>query len=284
MAWILATAIALAVTALASPGGRAALRWLDVQLLDEALKDASGRWWHREDWQAAPALPRGLDASWLREAGRPVLIAHALGEAGQAGQNTLDAMRRSHARGLRLMEVDIWLDDRGELRCHHGPARPDPMRPGDCTLPPLARAAAGDGSWLVLDLKTEFRATGEAILRALDGQPGVARLVFQLYQPADVAAFAEWSTRHRLPAPIVTAYQAHRSVRHVARHAERIGAVALAVPLQRAQALGPLPPSVVLMVHPIKDCDGVRRATQLSARGLYVMSALVPEVRAGCPP
>ena len=82
----------------------------------------------------------------------------------------------------------------------------------------------------------------------------------------------------------MTAYQAHRSVRHVARHAERIGAVALAVPLQRAQALGPLPPSVVLMVHPIKDCDGVRRATQLSARGLYVMSALVPEVRAGCPP
>lgn len=281
-AW-LGVAIALGLAALATSPGRAAVHWLDAQLLAETLKDTWGRWWHREDWQAAPELPRGLDASWLREAGRPVLIAHALGEAGQPGQNTLAAMRRSQDRGLRLMEVDVWRDDLGELRCHHGPARPAPLQPGECTLPLLARAAAETGTWLVLDLKTEFKSTGEAILHALADPAVTARLVFQLYQPADAGTFAAWASRHRLAAPIVTAYQAHRSVRHVAHHAARIGAAALAVPMQRATALGAVPPSLTLMVHPVKDCDAVRRAAGLSAQGLYVMSALVPQIRSGCP-
>lgn len=279
-----AGAAAIVVILLAALMGTPGLRWLDQNLLNESLKDGWGRWWHEEDWQEASELPRDLDYSWLRQAGQPVLIAHALGEAGKPGQNTLAAMRRSLASGLRLLEVDLWLDKQGLLRCHHGPDVPGPFQAGDCTLPSALGLAASNQAWLVLDIKTDFRITGEAIVKHIAGDPSAAWLVFQLYRPGDMKLFADWSSQAPLPGPIVTAYLARRSVRHVARHAARIGARVLTIPLPRAAALGAVATPLTLLVHPVHDCEAVKHAMALGAGGLYVGSALAPEARRGCLP
>lgn len=259
-------------------------RWLDRNLLDEHLKDTWGRLQYQEDWTDAPALPPTLDDTWLAQATRPVLVAHALGEASEPGQNTLAAMQRSIDRGIRLLEVDLWLDAQGLLRCHHGPDAPRPFSPGECTLPTAAQAALRTDTWLVLDIKTDFGAAGEALLRQMSGSPAASRLIFQLYRPKDVAMFKEWAHRLPLPSPIVTAYASHRSVGHLALHAQRLGVRALTLPLERIAALREPPRGMALLVHPVHDCDDVARAASTAAQGLYVRSSLVSSGSIRCIP
>jgi hypothetical protein len=280
--WLLAALSALLAAALLVGPVFPALRWIDRQLLNESLKDAWGAVRYREDWATAVELPRQLDDAWLRQARRPVLVAHALGEAGLPGQNTLGALQRSLARNLRLLEIDVWLDADGMLRCHHGPDRPRPFQPGDCSLPAALTSAAAQGAWLVLDIKTDFAATGQAIVQQMTGHPAAFRLVFQLYRPEDAKRFAAWAIQLPLPAPIVTAYLARRSVAHVALHAARIGAAALTVPLDRAVALTSTPSGPALLLHPVHDCDAARRAAGLSAAGMYIRSALAPALAQVC--
>lgn len=262
--------------------GIALLRWVDRNLLGELLKDGWGHVVYNEDWQSAVELSAHLDYSWLQEASRPILVAHALGDASGRGQNTLMALHRSIQQGIRLLEVDVWLDKRGILRCHHGPEAPVPFKDGECTLPATLHAAFENGAWLILDIKTDFRTTGDEIVRQLSVDPAAVRLVFQLYRPDDVKAFAAWSSQLPLPGPIVTAYVARRSVQHLAYHAAHIGVHALTIPLDRAPALRALPPGLALLVHPVHDCEAARRAMKLPAAGMYVRSDVASRTRRGC--
>jgi len=260
------------------------LRWLDQWLLKEQLKDAWGYWLYQEDWDAQAPLPASLDYTWLESADRPILIAHALGEATLSGQNTLAAMQRSLARGLRLLEIDVWLDDAGYLRCHHGPALPPAITPGDCTLGAALALAATANAWLVLDIKSDFAATGESIVAHSSRTGDASRLVFQLYRPADLPLFSAWSRRLPLPGPIVTAYLSRRSLAYVARQASRIGARALTVPLYRIGALGPVSTGLVVLTHPVHDCTEAAKALRLHAGGLYAHNTLVSDGRLECSP
>lgn len=227
-------------------------------------------------------MPR-LDYAWVDTAPRPILVAHALGEAGLTGQNTLGALQRSIERGLRLLEIDVWLDKAGRLRCHHGPKPPADFGPGDCQLPDALRAAVQAQAWLVLDIKTDFEETGEVIVRQLQDDPtAVKRLIFQLYKPSDIAQFTAWATRLDLPGPIVTAHRARRSLRHVAHHTSRLGIRVLTFPLYRSEALAELTPGLVLLVHPVHDCDAALEANKLPADGMYLLSKLLPSVLKGC--
>lgn len=262
------------VLAAAAVAGFSALRWADRSLLNEQLKDWWGQIRYAEDWSSSAALPK-LDYTWLDTASRPILVAHALGEAGLAGQNTLGALQRSVERGLRLLEVDIWLDKAGRLRCHHGPTPPTDYVPGDCQLPEALRAAAQAQAWLVLDVKTDFEETGEAIVRQLQGDPtAIKRLIFQLYKPSDIPLFTAWATRLDLPGPIVTAHRARRSLQHVAQHTSRLGIRVLTFPLHRSDALGKRPPGLVLLVHPVHDCPAAAEASRVPADGMYLLSTV----------
>jgi hypothetical protein len=279
---ILACVLTLAVAAFLASSGVTLMRWVDRNLLSELLKDSLGRLVYDEDWQRAGSLSAHLDYSWLEAASRPVLVAHALGDANGPGENTLAALRRSVQRGIKLLEIDVWLDERSILRCHHGPAAPEPFKLGECTLPAALHVAFENEAWLILDIKTDFRATGEQIVRQLSADPAVVRLVFQLYRPDNVDAFASWSSQLPLPGPIVTAYLARRSVQHLASHAARIGAHALTIPLERAPALRTSPPGLALLVHPVHDCAAVGRARQLPLAGMYVTSDVASRARQGC--
>ena len=159
-----------------------------------------------------------------------IRIAHALGEATGDGANTLPAMSRAHTLGFRIFEVDLSLDA-GIVRCHHGPESPAPWQSGECRLENLLDALPSD-SWLVLDIKTDFRTTGAEVLEIARLKGKARQLVFQLYRPAQLALFNAWQNASpELPGPLITAYRSYRSVNHVARHAARVGVPVLTMPI-----------------------------------------------------
>lgn len=260
-----------------------ALRWIDIHLLDETLKDAWGRWRYSEDWADAPAMPPGLDSRWLQLSPRPIPVAHAFGEASLPEMNSLAALQRGLQAGFRLLEVDIWLDGAGQLRCHHGPELPPTFKAGDCTLLAAAQAAARADAWLVLDIKTDFEATSAVIVQQFKAEPSASRLVFQLYRPSDVHHFVGLASTLPVPGPLVTAYQARRSLRHIASQMNRLGIKALTVPLYRGEAL-PLhrPQGVVLLMHPVHDCEALNRARGFNADGFYLRTEMLPRLQEGC--
>jgi hypothetical protein len=272
---------AAAGTALAW-AAKPALVWADIRWAQESVRDVWGRIAYDEDWQSLPPLPKELDYRWLDAASRPLLIAHALGEAATPTQNSLAALHRALSSGLRLLEVDVWLDEAGVLRCHHGPDRPQPWAPGGCTLAEALHAAAKHQAWLVLDIKTDFALTGEAVVRAFAKDPAAARLVFQLYRPADVALFSRWAAIAQLPGPIVTAYRARRSLVHIAGATQRLGIRAITVPLYRLPALQRAVGRLTLLVHPVHDCAAAAEARALGANGYYLRTELLPGLRSGC--
>lgn len=261
-----------------------ALRWLDIHVFGENLKDAWGRWRYAEDWSGPAPLPRGLDYRWLQASDRPILIAHALGSAGQEDQNSLGAQQRALRAGFKLLEIDVWLDEAGRLRCHHGPIPPVAPTPGECSLAAAAHAAAAADAWLVLDIKTDFQPTGEAIFQQFRTDPSASRLIFQLYRPADIGPFAAWAPVLKLPGPIVTAYRARRSLRHIAGQLDRLGIQAFTFPIYRGDALPHAagPPGTARLVHPVHDCAELGDARRLAADGVYVLTAMLPRLKEGC--
>ncbi|XHS80299.1 hypothetical protein ACFJGW_10065 [Burkholderiaceae bacterium UC74_6] len=272
---------ALAIVVLASVS-EPALRWMDIHWWSETLKDTWGRVRYGEDWGALQPLPSGLDYRWLDGSPKPILIAHALGESEQTSQNTIAALDRAVASGLKLLEIDVWLDTDGRLRCHHGPSKPLPWVPGECTLADALHAAAQHQAWLILDIKTDFPTAGAAIVQEFANDPAATQLIFQLYRPADVVLFSTWAKQLPLPGPIVTAYRARRSLEHIAGEAPRLGIHAFTMPLYRLAALNGAHPPMALLVHPVHDCDAVREAERFGMDGYYLSTQLLLELRSDC--
>lgn len=266
---ILASALALALAAMPLA------RWLDRTLPGEPLRNSWGSLRWDEDWAKAATLPAGLNKDWLMADDRTGFrrIAHALGGAGTADANTLVALRQAQAAGMSLFEVDLWLDPNGRLRCFHGTedgVAPPPMRPGDCTLDALLDAMVDHPGWLVLDIKTDFRTTGQSVINLLQARAGAPRVIFQLYRPDDVTAFVDWTATIALPSPIVTAYAAHRGVQHIADQLTRMGIVAMALPLDKREWLTERPQGIALFLHPVHSCAALRSSLTWGAAGGFV--------------
>jgi hypothetical protein len=256
-----------------------AVRWIDRHVLDERIRDVVGRLYYHENWSEPYHFTGALDYTWMT-AGNNILIAHALGAATRPDENTLSAMQASFDRGIRIFEVDLWLDAEGYVRCHHGPATPPAYRQGACLWQQvLSKAVAFDG-WVVLDIKTDFRATAETILASLPDRAAAKHVIFQLYHPGDLPLFAHWATEYPLAGPIVTAYLARRSLQHIARSIALTEIRALTIPLERRKFLGNLPTGLNLFVHPVHDCAAFRAAQP--AKGVYVTNDLAVSIDGEC--
>lgn len=267
-------AVAICACALAAVVGRAWIKAVvheaDARWFGERLQDVWGRVASREDWGRVPALHAPQDYDWLDRAGSsPVRIAHALGNSGDAEANSVGAMQRAAAAGIRLFEVDISLEAGGELRCSHDPGAPRLAHA--CTFDSLMTALPADG-FVVLDIKSDFIATGERILQVLKADGRARQVIFQLYRPEDVAAFERWQTRLPLPGPIVTAYLSHRSVDTVASATVRLGGRAFTLPMWRLSAFHHRPQALAVFVHPVHDCAAWRIAQATGVRGIYTRS------------
>ena len=250
-----------------------ALRWLDIHVTAEVGKDAIALLTSDEDWSNLPPLPVSADYGWLKQAGARPLVAHALGEASLPGQNTLPAMERALAGGLRLLELDLWLDDEGRLRCHHGPQAPSDWQPGNCDFSTVLQRAVAAGAYVVPDIKTDFVTTGNALVAQLRSNESARHVVLQLYRPEHVQMFRAWSQLHTLAGPIVTNYIARRSLNHVAVNAARAGIRAFTVPIYRRAAMPEMPDGVMVFVHPVHNCDDLHDLPK--GDGLYLRTALL---------
>ena len=242
---------------------------VDEVLFHEAVKDAIGRWTSSEDWTHAASLRGRQNYEWLGTApsATPLAIAHALGETtGEA--NTLPALHRSVAAGFKFFEVDLWLEG-DVIRCFHGPGALPPLRPGDCTFDSLLDALPAD-DWLVLDIKSDFVATGNRVMESLRRDGRAAHMIFQLYRPEDLSTFNGWQAELPLPGPIVTIYAAHRSADHIAAEAARAGLRAFTLPVSRLPSFDRRPASLALFVHPVEDCGLLDAARAQGARGVYM--------------
>jgi hypothetical protein len=258
-----------------SAAGRGALKaWAhcaDEVLFHEAFKDAIGRWTSGEDWARAVRLAKPQDYSWLDRSTATIPIAHALGETSGEG-NTLPALRRSVVAGFNFFEVDLWLDG-DVVRCFHGPGPLPPLRPGDCTFESLLEALPAD-AWLVLDIKSDFVATGNRVVESLRRRGRAERMIFQLYQPQDLDTFSGWQAVLPLPGPIVTIYAARRSADHIAAEASRAGVRALTLPMSRLASFDRRPVALALFVHPVDDCAALAAARAQGVRGVYMENDL----------
>lgn len=269
----------LLVVSLAVPSGRTRIKALvhdaDVNWFAERLQDAWGDFVLHEDWGHLPTLRHPQDYAWLDDAGLfPVRIAHALGDSGGPEANSVAAMQRAVAAGMRLLEVDLSLEAGGELRCTHDPGTPRAMQA--CTFESLMTALPA-GVWVVLDIKSDFAVTGERVVQALRANGHAKQVVFQLYRPEDVALFERWQAELDLPGPIVTAYLSHRSVDTVARESARLGVRAFTLPMWRLAAFSHRPAALSVFIHPVHDCEAWYEAQAARARGIYTRT----DVRCG---
>jgi hypothetical protein len=274
---------ALLGLALATPAGRDRLHDIDESLLHEAVKDAIGRI-HGEDWGKAEALTLPQDYRWLQSQRGLVRVAHALGESGEPGSDTIPALLRSRAAGFTVFEVDLWLHQ-GIVRCFHGPGALPPLTSGSCRFESLMASLNTQPGWLVLDIKTDFAETGQRIVDWLRVHGGADRVVFQLYRPEHLALFNRWQAAvPALAGPIVTAYLAQRSVDTVATQSRRAGVRAFTMPTYRLPALTVRAPDLALLVHPVHDCATLSVAMRAGVQGIYTLHDLRCERAEPSPP
>lgn len=248
---------------------------VDRELFSERLRDIRAELFHSETWNQIPQLAPDLDYSWL-QGPYPLRIGHALGAADSRDANELSALPAARAAKLKVLEVDIWLADDQTLRCFHGPGDPGPLLATTCTLERLIEATEPWQPWIVLDIKTDFSATSNAVAQYLKRHQEVSRrVIFQLYRPENVSTFKGLSSQFPLPGPIVTAYMSYSSLNTVARSAARAGVRVVTVPFYRSAALTSLPPGMRAMIHPVRSCDQQRIAESRQFVGVYTLSSLV---------
>lgn len=252
-------------------GVKQRLHDIDAVLFHEAFKDAAGRLIAHEDWSRAAPFGRPQDYRWLAQRTPLIPIAHALGET-TGDANSLAALRRSVAAGFAFFEVDLWLEG-DQVRCFHGPQAPPPMTTGGCTFDALMESLPRD-AWLVLDIKTDFLATGARIVESLRASGRADHVIFQLYFPEQTAIFDRWQATLPLAGPIVTIYNARRSAATIADQSVRVGARAFTLPVSRLPALGHRPDVLAVFVHPIDDCASLAEARVFGVRGVYMENNL----------
>lgn len=256
-------------------------RWLDRQTTDEPLRNLWGELRWREDWSSAAKLPLDLRRDWLEveQSNAPIRIAHALGGAGTEEINSLSSFHKARLEGVQLFEVDLWLDEQMQLRCFHGSKeQPTPKNslvgPNDCTLQRLLEEMKSVRGWLILDIKSDFARTGESVVALLKSTGLADRIVFQLYHPEHVALFSKWSSQLPLQTPIITAYASHRGVQHIADQMNRIGASAMALPINARENLTRRPAAVILMLHPVHSCAEWLQSRVWGADGVFIANGL----------
>ncbi len=242
----------------------------------------TGDYLFHEDWSSISLIKDQFDYSWLAENSTPTLIAHALGASDSKRQNTLPEMRESLSKGLRLMEVDLWLDHDKIIRCHHGPDLPRPLQDSDCTFEKALKFASENQSWLILDIKTDFSITSREILQKISNEDS-SRIIFQLYKPNHIQLFKEWLKEKKLAGPIITVYMAKRSVSHIQRSLIGSGFKALTVPSYRLPAIDHNEGNgIKIFTHPTIGCKYFLEQIAYGATGFYVSSEVTPKIQSGC--
>lgn len=249
--------------------------FLDCRIFDERIRGLYGRHLAKERWELAPRIPGDMNYMWLDSRGGMVRIGHALGSSGTEIANQLGALSAARQAGLNVLEVDLWLDDLGNLRCFHGPGDPGPVTARSCTLERLLSATQSHGEYIILDIKTNFAETSSAVTQVLNKRPEARRrIIYQLYHPGDVKFFANLPHVKEYAGPIMTAYVSRSSLSDFVEGARHIGVKAVTFPFTRRHALPKKPHDMVFLVHPVHDCRTLAVSQSAGYDGIYTLSSL----------
>jgi hypothetical protein len=254
------------------------IRWINTQFFNEALKDQWGVLYLTADWSELAPLPLNLDYSWLQNASRPVFIAHALGEAEHFNHYSITAQLRALKADLRFLEVDLWLDKSERLKCQDDPDLPMAPVEGECSLKSAVHTAAVQGAWLLIDIKTAFKLTVDEIVQQFFTDLNTARLIFQLYRPADIHLFSLWDHIIHLLGPIVVVRQARCLLQHFASQLGRLGNNATTYLMHRGKALFDTSGDQELarFVHPVHDYTALQDAKRQGVYCYYFLTLTNP--------
>lgn len=232
--------------------------------------------------EAEPSIH--LSDEWMHQDDRStMLIAHALGN--YDFPNTLDGARESVQAGIRLLEVDVFIDGQGRLRCHHGPSEPLPYEKQDCTLDKLV-GNIPDNVFVIIDAKSDFFEVSRLVLGLAantNSNSFAKKIIFQLYKPSHVTWF--FMTAAKRPEllrnmPIITLYRTHAAAPLVSRVAPP-GVGAIAYPFsKRNQNRASLEYYLLginhkTLVHPVRECSVYQMPGGFFADGLYGPSSLL---------
>jgi len=268
---VVVTIVGILVVFLAKP----LIIFLDSRFFCERVRGLYGKYLAKENWESVPRIPDGMNYMWLDSREGMLRIGHALGSSGTEMANQLWALPAARLANLTLLEVDLWLDVQGNVRCFHGPGYPGTMKPESCTFDRLLRATQASGEYIVLDIKTDFIETSAAVARVLDQQPEARRrTVYQLYRPDDVKVFINLPHVNEYAGPIMTAYVSRSSLSDLIEGARHIGIKAVTFPFARRHALPQKFPDMVFLVHPVHDCETLAASQSADYDGIYTLSSL----------
>ena len=212
---------------------------------------------------------------------RSRVVMHALGDYSR--RNSLAGVSSSAAKGAEFFEVDIFLDESGRLRCHHGPEYPEPYQAGDCEFA-LLLSTLPQNSFLILDVKTNFVTTANEVLKELSQKEmseSRSKVIFQLYLPSHLRWFVEAGRRHPdvlRNKPIVTLYRTHSYAPFVSLASpDFVGAITYPWSRLDMKSLESFLFKVnkPLLTHAISDCNALMDAIDSGVVGIYGPNTLL---------
>jgi glycerophosphoryl diester phosphodiesterase len=272
--------IGMIMTIYANQNGSSAYRWLrdfDRIFLHEKFRDLRASLFYSEDWHSISPPIIAYDYNWLSQISDPdgvIRIAHGLGGVGTAA-NSLAALHLAQATGFRIFEVDLWLDQAGYVRCHHGPEVPPPLKKDSCIFERILNELRPH-DFLILDIKTDFKKTFAKILELVPPHQA-AQIITQIYTPEQITLFQQAQTQYKISGPIITLYQTHHSLNHIiqALQSGKSHIRVVVFPFERLPALQqPRLQSneskITLFSHPVKDCDDLKLLLKNDIQGIYI--------------
>lgn len=241
---------------------------LSIVFCKPMLRDVLSYTIYKEEWELIKGRKFNFDYSWMSSNNEKIRIAHALGFANADMRNSFEGYVKAKRAGFKFYEVDLWLDEQGIVRCHHGPDLPSIFKIGDCSFSTIQEKVCSDGNYLVLDIKTDFAST----MRIIEPQLLLISkrcIIFQLYKPSDFLIFEIVAEKHNLLGPIYTYYLTRRNIKTVFDIVVSSGVKAITAPISANLSGLKERDKFFLLAHPIDDCESYHDASNLSLNGIY---------------
>lgn len=228
-------------------------QWID------AMRDLRSDLLQIEIWEDVQPTSGQWNAVWVNHLTAYPRVAHGLGGRFGPGENTIDSLRKAVASGFKLLEVDLWQQENGEVVCsHEAPPVFEPPTHG-CTLQLLLQMARKNGIYLIIDYKQSFDDIVPAVVKEARAQGLESQVIFQVFQPSDLVRLAALTvSQPPFALPIVSSYKSRRSISYLATQTRRIGLAGLVVDI-RYSSLAPFSSDgLPVFVHPVRTCQEQR--------------------------
>jgi len=208
-------------------------------------------------------------------------IAHGLGPQLFAGPNQVVTLEEGRRRGFLIFEVDLAASTDDHLVCFHeiGGQDLDKMSHAEylqilnqeglspCEFRDLVQIAARDpGIRFVLDVRNKFDRAYQ-LARSEIGDAALGKsFIPQIYHFDQLAQFR---SDHFFAGEIFTSYRSHLKTEEIIASAPRLHIQVVTLTRPRVAELKSIPPTPLLMTHPVDDAFDAAKLRAAGIRGIY---------------